>query len=352
MMKITRNDATVGVFLLLALIGTIGFFVAKAGRQGWLRGTKRFTIKTVDGRNIKEQAPVRMSGIQIGVVESIDMDEDARIAIRFRVDPAFGPNVKKDARATIIEPPVIGLTFVDIFPGSIGAEEAPRTAEMPLDEAPSLVATVEGGIRKVESILRRADAALEKASTSIDTVNRIAKDLAEGDGFAQRMIRDQQMANDLKKIVANASLVSDDLVDASGAIKRREGALGRILSSDALVVESEKLLGQARASLTNLDGVTRDLTANAQLITKRLDATAASVEGLRDVIENAKKLTAELTTLTANINKGKGTVGQFMTDESLFTESKALHKEHRETVQDLREQAPINSFIGVVFSAF
>jgi len=33
-------------------------------------------------------------------------------------------------------------------------------------------------------------------------------------------------------------------------------------------------------------------------------------------------------------------------------EARGLLKELRETVQDLREQAPINSFIGVVFSAF
>ncbi len=39
-------------------------------------------------------------------------------------------------------------------------------------------------------------------------------------------------------------------------------------------------------------------------------------------------------------------------DDKLYKETKSLLKELRESVEDLREQAPINSFIGVVFSAF
>ena len=39
-------------------------------------------------------------------------------------------------------------------------------------------------------------------------------------------------------------------------------------------------------------------------------------------------------------------------DDAIFKETRALLKELRESVEDLREQAPINSFIGVVFSAF
>jgi len=51
------------------------------------------------------------------------------------------------------------------------------------------------------------------------------------------------------KTVASASVIAEDLSDATGAIRRREGAVGRLLRDDTLVVESEKLLTKARESL-------------------------------------------------------------------------------------------------------
>jgi phospholipid/cholesterol/gamma-HCH transport system substrate-binding protein len=56
--------------------------------------------------------------------------------------------------------------------------------------------------------------------------------------------------------------------------------------------------------------------------------------------------------VTEKVNKGQGTLSKFVNDDAIFRETKALLKEVRESVEDLREQAPINSFIGVVFSAF
>ena len=83
-----------------------------------------------------------------------------------------------------------------------------------------------------------------------------------------------------------------------------------------------------------------------------VDSTSKSGPPGSSVVENTKKVTGELAQLTANVNTGKGSVGKLMTDDAVFVEAKMLLRELRETVQDLREQAPINSFIGVVFSAF
>lgn len=352
MMKITRNETTVGAFMLVALAGLVVFLVAKAGQAGWLRGTKRFSIRTADGRNIKEQAPVRMHGIQVGVVESIDMDADSMVIVRFRVDPPFSATIRKDAEATIIEPPLLGLTYLDLFPGSRTEEEAPRAMEIQARYQPTLVATIEQSVGKVESIMKKVDTALERANESLGAIAKITNQIADGDGTVSRLIKDQQLANDVKKIVAQAAVVGEDVADATGALRRREGTVGRLLATDVLAVESEKLLVKARESLANLDSVTKSLTGSVELVANRLDQAGASVEGLRTVVENTKKITGELAELTSGVNRGRGSIGKLMTDDSVFVEAKGLLKELRESIQDLREQAPINSFIGVVFSAF
>jgi phospholipid/cholesterol/gamma-HCH transport system substrate-binding protein len=358
MMKITKQDTSVGAFLLFGIAAVMAFLIAKANTQGWV-GAKRLVIEAIDGHNIKEQAPVRMNGIQVGNVESIDMSEDAKtIKIQFRINGQFANRVHPGMETSIVEPPVLGLTFVDItYNGDPAKGKIEDRAVLTIEnggykEPPSLMTTVEASIRKVESIIRRTDDALEKANTTLVAIGKITTNIAEGDGFISKLVKDQQLSNDLKKTIAQVALSSEDLTEVTGALKRREGAVGRLLASDELVVQTEKLLAKARESLGSLDEVTKRLTGSVELVANRLDQAGASVEGVKEVLENTKKITAELAVLTANLNLGKGTMGKFLSDDAVYVEARGLLKELRETVQDLREQAPINSFIGVVFSAF
>jgi phospholipid/cholesterol/gamma-HCH transport system substrate-binding protein len=361
-LKLTRNDASVGAFLLVALIASMTFIVLRAQNQGWARGTKRFSIRTDDGRNIKLDAPVRMRGIQVGVVERIDLalekireDAEAKnvfITVTFRVEPQYAPTVRTNAVASIVEPPVLGVTFIDLDPGNPGLAEALDDTRLALGDTPLLMETVENAVLRIETILRQTDQAITRANTALAAVSRITTDIAEGEGFVSRLIKDQQISNDLKKTIGNIALMAEDATEVTGALRRREGAFGRVLKSDQIIVEAEKLLEKTRDSLSSLDAVTDRLTRSVEQVAQRLDQTGGSVEGLKDVVDNTKKITAELATLAANVNAGKGSVGKLLVDDAVYVEAKGLLKELRETVQDLREQAPINSFIGVVFSAF
>lgn len=353
MMKVTRNDWSVGVFLLVALGATAAFLIAKAGTQGWY-GAKRFHIEADNGRNIKEQAPVRMAGIPIGTVERLAMAHDSNlIEVYFRIDPAFAPKIREDAVATIIEPPVLGLTYVEIkSPGSPGVAVAKSGTKLKFDPPKSLLDSIDTTVKRVESIIARTDDALAEANRTLASITKITKEVADGDGFVSKLVKDQQLAADLKKTVAHVALISEDMTGVTGGLRRREGALGHLLSSDELIVNTEKLLAKAKESLTSLDDVTKRLTSSVELVAGRLDQAGHSIEGVKQVLENTQKVTKELATLTSNLNQGRGTIGKFLADDAVFVEAKGLLKEIRETVQDLREQAPINSFIGVVFSAF
>src|SRR5207253_2276137 len=87
--KGTEPDTSVGVFLLFGIAAVAAFLIAKANTQGWV-GAKRLVIQAIDGHNIKEQAPVRMNGIQVGNVEKIDMAPDSMVVeVHFRINGQF-----------------------------------------------------------------------------------------------------------------------------------------------------------------------------------------------------------------------------------------------------------------------
>lgn len=351
-MKIAKNEAVVGGFLLVAAAASMAFMVAKAGAQGWLRGTKRFTIKTANGHNIRDAAPVRMNGVQVGVVEDVEMDKDSLVEVTFRVEPRFAKNLRVNAEAMVVEPPVLGTTYVEIKPGSKDQPELETLAPIQSQEMKTLFDNLEGSVADLKSIVSKVNVFVEDAGKTMKEVNVIAHELAAGKSVAGRAINDPDFGQDVAQIVKNAARVSDDLADATDAIKRREGAIGRLLKDDTIVKESEQLVAKARESLGVLDKLTGELTAQLEKISKKLDAAGVSMEGLKTVVDNTAKLSSELAALAEKVNQGKGTLGKLMNDDAIFVEAKGVLKELRESVQDLREQAPINSFIGVIFSAF
>lgn len=351
-MKIARNETVVGGFLLAAAAVGVAFMVAKAGAQGWLRGTKHFKIRTKSGRNIKEGAPVKMNGVQVGVVEDVEMDPDSYVEVTFRVDPRFGRNVRSNASATVVEPPILGTTFVELAPGSSDQPEIESLAPIASEEQKTLFDNLEGSIKDLKEIVSKVNVFVDDASKTMKEVNIIAHEISSGKSVAGRLINDPDFGADVATIVKNAARASSDLADATAKINRGDGALGRLLNNDALVKESEQLVAKARESLGTLDKLTGELTAELARISKKLDAAGVSMENLKSVIDNTSKLTGELAELAQKTNAGKGTLGKLMNDDAIFVEAKGVLKELRESVQDLREQAPINSFIGVVFSAF
>ena len=80
MKSITKNEAAVGAFLLVALALGAVLIVANASGAGWRRGTKRFVVKTEDGQNLVELARVLMNGISVLSILARSRD---RTVVRF-----------------------------------------------------------------------------------------------------------------------------------------------------------------------------------------------------------------------------------------------------------------------------
>jgi phospholipid/cholesterol/gamma-HCH transport system substrate-binding protein len=94
------------------------------------------------------------------------------------------------------------------------------------------------------------------------------------------------------------------LKEISDRLAKGEGTLGKLLSED--------------------DQVYADLAA-----------TLASFRGMSE-----------------SIAKGEGTIGKLVSDEELYDEFKALVREGRAAVDDIRETSPVTTFTSIFFGAF
>jgi phospholipid/cholesterol/gamma-HCH transport system substrate-binding protein len=115
----STRDLMVGLFVMvgLAALGYLSLRVGGLEIGGVERIVLRATFDDIGGLSVR--APVRIAGVKIGQVASIDLDEDLRAEVFLEVDPGLGLSV--DSSAAIRTSGLLGDQFIAV---ELGAEDA------------------------------------------------------------------------------------------------------------------------------------------------------------------------------------------------------------------------------------
>jgi len=108
------RDLTVGLFVLAGLAAIAYLSVQVGGLQGE-RGFHLYaTFDQIGG--LRPRAPVVISGVQVGQVSSIELDENLRARVNMDVDPKL--ELPVDTMASIMTEGVLGNKFLALEPGA------------------------------------------------------------------------------------------------------------------------------------------------------------------------------------------------------------------------------------------
>jgi phospholipid/cholesterol/gamma-HCH transport system substrate-binding protein len=361
---IVRHETAVGAFTLLCAGILILGVIIKGSKVGF--GARNVTFTAPEsGHDLKVGAVVKMQGIEIGEVENVDLEKEG-VHVHLKIYPEFRDFVHADAKVSIVEPPVIGSTSVEVFPGTKAEPPVAQRAHLEYVPTEGIMTKIQSSQGDVQKVLDQVKDIAKKTNDTLDNVDKIVARVNAGEGVMGRLVRDDQLAQDFTKGVTGLVAFIDDVHRSAPDLQRTiadvrsltdavaegKGSLGRLVTNDTIVVESENVLKDVRTALARLEEITKDTTATTKKVQDVLDSTKGTLDKLDGTIRNAEKVTGQLAEITAKVNTGQGSLAKLVNDDALFRETKALLKEVRESVEDLREQAPINSFIGVVFSAF
>jgi len=127
-----RKDLLVGGFVLSSLVA-IGVLLAALGLWKGNRG-KRFVVRYGFAGGVDLGAPVRVAGIKVGKVESIEFlprpsapehsgEAPPAVQLRVSVTPEATALVRQDSRFYVNIAGIIGERYVEIVPGSAEVAE-------------------------------------------------------------------------------------------------------------------------------------------------------------------------------------------------------------------------------------
>ena len=319
--------------LILLMSGTGGIFTSKMTLVSYFD----------NAGGLREGAPVRLQGVDIGNVTKIKVVSDparqlAPVEVTMKVIPKYHKNIRKDSLTTLSTAGVLGETYIDINSSVAKGLEAQEGDVMTTRESP-----------QIEDVVRASQSTLQNMDSLLKRVDRIIAFVESGQGSIGKMIYDNGLYNQLNATVAQVqSLVAD--------VSNGKGSIGKLLVDD-------KLYNSANDTIDKLNKIIDDLRAGKGTAGKFLsdstlydnaNKTLASVKQMTDDInagkgaigvmardqefaEKLKKTMANVSELTAELNNPTGSVGKLLHDPALYDNTNNLMVETRSLIKAMRE---------------
>jgi phospholipid/cholesterol/gamma-HCH transport system substrate-binding protein len=374
--KVVKNEIMVGSFIAIGFV-LAGLWATQRSRDKGLLDTHEINFVVDHGSGLESGAPVLMKGVEIGSIGDVELIEGHKVRVTCKIRPRFVPFVGEDTKAIVSEPAFLGSTKVELQPGTGPKASNHHTVKGEIDQG--FTDRLENIESNVDSVVHKIDGVIDRADEALVQINDVAQRVKDGDGIVAQLLNDEELAADSKKVVQDLRGIAEEAREGKGAIAlaindeefakdlkttakdMREitdevaagkGSLGRLVKDAALVDESTSLIKDLRGSLAKLDELNVLAKDSMTKVGSLLTTTERAVKRVDGLVGDAGGVTAELTDALRRVNKGEGTIAALLNDDAVYRETKSLLRELRESVEDLREQAPINSFLGVVFSAF
>lgn len=290
------NTVKLGIFIILAFILFVYGLYRIGGRQSFL--TNHMTIY-VDFKDVKGLRPgnnVRYSGITIGSVEEIDIQNDTTLRVRLAVEQEAGNYLRKNARAEIGSNGLVGNMLVNIRPGSGTAD--------PVSPGDILLTTRSVEMNEMVDLLAASNQRIVQIT---EQLLQITGKINEGQGSMAMMLNDEQMAVHLRESVERMAATSSSIYTASRSlaefteqVNSGQGNLGYLLRDTSLKTQMARLSD-------SLD----------TLVTVRTEPVLDSLEFLVSSLTGASRSVQHL---LDGLNEGEGLLGTLLADSSLTQE--------------------------------
>lgn len=223
---------------------------------------------------IDAKAAVRMAGVRIGSVESVEL-VDSRAELVLRINP--GVKILRGSQAMIKTLGLLGEKYVEIVP-------APKPSSNPHPPGESAY-------------------------------------LHEGDHIESTV-----SPSDVDKLIGQLSAISDD-------IKAVTASLRQVFGSERGARSMEDILADLRKTMANIEEFSHTLRSDGSEVVMRLNELVAnlndvvgenredlraSMENIREATKSAELALASIESAAQKVDRGEGTLGKLVSDDSLY----------------------------------
>jgi phospholipid/cholesterol/gamma-HCH transport system substrate-binding protein len=335
------SQLRVGLTVVVASVILALLIFLMSGTAGWF--THKIVLRSYfdNAQGLREGAPVRLSGVDIGNVTSVRVVNAkplTPVEVTMKVSTKYSFNLRKDSVTTLSTAGILGETYVDIESTTAKGPEATDGDTLATREAPA-----------IEDVVRASQSTLQNIDTLLKRVDRIMAFIESGQGSIGKVIYSPVLYDQLNATVVEFKGLVDD-------IQNGKGSLGPLFTSDEAYKKAVAAIDKVNLMLDDLqagkgtagkllkDPVLFDnankTIANVRQLTDNINAGKGTIGKLSYDQEFADKLQTTINNLAAlsdRLEKGEGTAGLLFKDPGLYNNSNQMLIETRELVKAIRE---------------
>ena len=274
----SRNiEVLVGLFLLGSMAVLLGMVIFFAGKRQAFEERLEIQARFRKVAGLETGATVRLSGINVGKVVSVEFDRSGLVLVRMEILRKYQEWVRTDSKARITSAGLLGDKVMDISVGSSDAEVLEENAILPSEDPI--------GVGELIELARPAIADLE---ITISNLSLLTTGLADA--------RDR-----FGNILENVGSITEK-------IDRSEGLLGKLITDREAAEDFLALVGKARGMAEDVGVVAENLA----VFSKDLPALSSKAQGLMADLKEASAMLGDMAT------KGSTTVENFRAGSVAF----------------------------------
>ena len=275
---LTWTELRVGLLVIVSL--TILAFTALMIGTG-SPFSRTYTIKALmkDVNGLKPSAPVRVGGVEVGTVETVDFAKGAggMVELSLKVDRRVQERVTTESQATLGAVGLLGEKAVDISASSSGT---------PIPDYGYVKAAPEDPFKGL----------LTDAGETTAHLRRILARMDAGEGLIGKALRDEELYDRMTDVAVR-------LQGVIGQLESPRGPLGRMMNDEEM---SQNLARTARG---------------IQSVVARIESGQGALGALsrdEDMVREMKSITASLNQVSAKVARGEGSLGRMVSDDKLY----------------------------------
>jgi phospholipid/cholesterol/gamma-HCH transport system substrate-binding protein len=280
-MKKISNEVKVGATALITIVIFVWLFNFLKGKD-FLKSTAIYYTVYDKVGGLAESSPVEVNGYKVGVVRTIDFinAESGRLLVEFSVNKNF--KIPKNTVAEIVPVSLLGGMKVQFVYGN-GPGTYSEGDTIPGRLAESLTDKIDTEILPVKEKMVNLIVVLDSVISSVDE------------------IMNPEFKKELKGTFAHLNSTTASLDKALGSKEKELAATIDNINKFTQMLSDNS--GKMNKTFSNLETITDTLAAG--------DISAS--------VSNLKASLVKTASLLDNLNKGKGSAGQFFTNDTLYT---------------------------------
>ncbi len=290
-----------------------------------------------DVKGLTRGSPVRMGGVDIGVVDQLGYGADAKddtIYVQMSVVRKEANRIKKDSVAEVADKGLLGDKMIVITVGSeasppIGKGEMVPTKETrDIEQILSDLKTTLAGAERVMSNLERTTDALAEESLhqdikkTVSQLSLITESINEGEGYVGRLLNDKSEADRISSMIES---LHSSAAELSALLASSRAVVDRVRTGPGFAhgviydEEGTKALAQIGGAADEVGAALRGVREGESFANKVLYG-----EDSGEMVANLNRASADLQAIVSDMREGKGTLGAFLTDPSVYEDMKVL----------------------------